>query len=392
MKTFFLPLMYICISISLNAQSLADPLLIAIEGNNTRLKALRLQAESQKLDNKTNIYLQAPEGEFGYLWGNTADHSNRIDIHISQTFDIPTLSGMKGRLSDRQNNSVDWQYRISRMEILLHAKQIVIELSYLNQRKNEMEVRLLHAQLLAQALTKQFESGYANRLDHNKAYLNLAKVQNELSKILLERQFAQAQLIRLNGGHEIDWHETDYPMQHLPDTPDEWMAENFHKDPRLVYSTQEVEISKENIHLQKANRWPVFSVGYASEKVGAEHFQGAIAGIHIPLWENKNQITKAKTIALAAQANQIDLQQQYQSMMVSLFTKVAGLQSIANSYAEAMKTTYNIELLDKALQAGEISVLTYLTELSAFYELNDLVMEAERDFQLALAELLAVEL
>lgn len=154
MKTFFLPLMYICISISLNAQSLADPLLIAIEGNNTRLKALRLQAESQKLDNKTNIYLQAPEGEFGYLWGNTADNSNRIDIHISQTFDIPTLSGMKGRLSDRQNNSVDWQYRISRMEILLHAKQIVIELSYLNQRKDEMEVRLLHAQLVAQALTK----------------------------------------------------------------------------------------------------------------------------------------------------------------------------------------------------------------------------------------------
>ncbi len=79
-------------------------------------------------------------------------------------------------------------------------------------------------------------------------------------------------------------------------------------------------------------------------------------------------------------------------MMVSLFTKVAGLQSIANSYAEAMITTHNIELLDKALQAGEISVLTYLTELSAFYELNDLVMEAERDFQLALAELLAVEL
>jgi len=49
-------------------------------------------------------------------------------------------------------------------------------------------------------------------------------------------------------------------------------------------------------------------------------------------------------------------------------------------------------LLKKALDAGEISLLNYLTELGMYYNMANLTLEAERDYQKAVTELLAVEL
>jgi hypothetical protein len=49
-------------------------------------------------------------------------------------------------------------------------------------------------------------------------------------------------------------------------------------------------------------------------------------------------------------------------------------------------------LLKKALDAGEISLLTYLMEVEYYYDAINKVLEAERDYELAAAELSAVEL
>ncbi len=66
------------------------------------MKALRQSAEAQKLENKTGLYLPNPEVDFGYLGGTPAPIGNRTDINAVQKVDIPTISGMKSRLADKQ--------------------------------------------------------------------------------------------------------------------------------------------------------------------------------------------------------------------------------------------------------------------------------------------------
>ena len=110
-------------SISLNAQNSVTTALKAIEENNKTLKALKETAEAQKLENKTGIYLSNPEVGFNYLWGNPVDMGNRNDFNISQTFDIPTITGMKSKMANERNGLVEWQYKAERMRILLEAKQ-----------------------------------------------------------------------------------------------------------------------------------------------------------------------------------------------------------------------------------------------------------------------------
>ena len=121
MKTIIITILILFTGITLNAQTNINSVLTSIEENNTTLKSLRESADAQKLENRTGIYLDNPEVGFNYLWGNPTDIGNRTDLSVSQTFDIPTITGMKSKIADERNGLVEWQYKAERMNILLET-------------------------------------------------------------------------------------------------------------------------------------------------------------------------------------------------------------------------------------------------------------------------------
>ncbi|MDR1102321.1 MAG: transporter, partial [Tannerella sp.] len=60
-------------------------------------------------------------------------------------------------------------------------------------------------------------------------------------------------------------------------------------------------------------------------------------------------------------------------------------------YRRALDASNHTELLKKALDAGEISLLDYLVETGLYYDAIRRTLETERDFQIAFAELSAVD-
>ena len=104
------------------AQPSISEVLKAIEQNNTTLRAARHSTTAEQLGNATDIFLPDPEVEVGHLWGNPSEVGNRTDLSVTQTFDIPTLLGMKSRVAQQQNDMVQWQFEAERIAILLEAK------------------------------------------------------------------------------------------------------------------------------------------------------------------------------------------------------------------------------------------------------------------------------
>ncbi len=76
----------VSLNISLFAQNNIDSVLSEIERNNTTLSALKEKAEANKLGNKTGIYMQNPEVEFNYLWGNDVVGNRQRSKH-----DLPSV-------------------------------------------------------------------------------------------------------------------------------------------------------------------------------------------------------------------------------------------------------------------------------------------------------------
>jgi len=63
------------------------------------------------------------------------------------------------------------------------------------------------------------------------------------------------------------------------------------------------------------------------------------------------------------------------------------LQKSANDYKSKLEAFNNSELLRKALDKGEISLINYMLELSIYYESVNKLLELERDMNKAIAEL-----
>ena len=384
--------MVLLASISLNAQSSVETALKAIEENNNTLKALKETTKSQKLENKTGIYLSNPEVGFNYLWGNPSTIGNRTDFSISQAFDIPTITGMKNKIADERNSLAEWQYKAERMNILLEAKQYCIELIYFNALKKELDIRLQHAQTIASGYQNRLNSGDANILEYNKAQLSLSATTGEIARIDVERNALLSQLKRLNGGLDIVMDDYQFNQKQLPLNFDDWYLQAEQKNPILAYIKQEVVVSQKQVSLNKAKGLPTFSAGYMSENVVGQRFQGLTMGVSVPLWENKNRVKQAKSAVVAAQARQTDSKQQFYNQLQIQYNRALGLKNTAESYRKSLVMANSTELLKKALDAGEISLLNYMVELGLYYNMVNQTLEAERDYQKALAELSAVGL
>jgi outer membrane protein, heavy metal efflux system len=379
-------------SISLNAQNSVTTALKAIEENNKTLKALKATAEAQKLENKTGIYLSNPEAGFNYLWGNPADMGNRNDFNISQAFDIPTITGMKNKMANERNGLVEWQYKAERMRLLLEAKQYCMELIYFNALKKELEIRLQHAEAIAAGYQNRLNSGDANILEHNKAQLSLSAINGEIARIDVERNTLLSQLKRLNGGMDLIMDGYQFNQEQLPLNFDDWYVQAEQKNPILAYIKQEVVVSQKQVSLNKAMGLPKFSAGYMSEKVVGQKFQGLTVGVSVPLWENKNRVKQANAAVVAAQSRETDSKQQFYNQLQILYNRAFGLKNTAETYRKSLSMANSTVLLKKALDAGEISLLNYMVELGLYYNMVNQTLEAERDYQKALAELSAVGL
>jgi cobalt-zinc-cadmium efflux system outer membrane protein len=392
MRTLIISIMSLIASISLNAQNNVETALKAIEENNNTLKALKVTAEAQKLENKTGIYLANPELGFNYLWGNPADMGNRNDLNIIQTFDIPTIIGMKSKIANERNGLVEWQYKAERMRILLEAKQYCIELIYFNALKKELEIRLQHAQTIAAGYQNRLTSGDANILEYNKAQLSLSAINGEISRIDVERNALLSQLKRLNGGMDVIMDDYQFNQEQLPLNFDDWYLQAEQKNPILAYIKLEVVVSQKQVSLNKAKGLPTFSAGYMSEKVVGQRFQGLTLGVSIPLWENKNRVKQANAAVVAAQSRETDSKQQFYNQLQIQYNRALGLKNTAETYRKSLSMSNSTGLLKKALDAGEISLLNYMVELGLYYNMVNQTLEAERDYQKALTELSAVEL
>lgn len=391
MKSFIHTIALI-VSFAATAQDGYETVLRQIESNNTTLSALREQIESQKIGNRTGIYIPNPEVEFNYLWGNPKAVGKRTDFAVTQSFDFPTAYGHRRNISDLQNANAELIYKSERTNLLLLAKQTCIELVYYNVLVKEYSVRLDNAQRIADTYQIRLDKGDANILEYNKAKLNLTAIQTEMAKTEAERVALLSELRRMNGGKEISLPQDEFSPPMLPANFEEWYSGVETKNPVLQYVKGEAEIGKERVKLNRALSLPKFSTGYMSEKVVGEQFQGVTLGVSIPLWENKNMQRHAQAQVKASEMALEDTKIQFYNRLQSLYLKASVLQQNALKFRQTIAENRNDALLKKALDSGEISLLDYLLEIGYYYDAIVQVLEAERDYELALAELSAVEL
>lgn len=387
-KMFFFVMMTAACCVQ--AQNEVERVLQSVEQHNTTLVALRHETEAAKVGNHTNLNLPNPEVEFGYLWGSPSSIGHRKDVSAVQSFDFATVTGAKRRLARQQDALADWQYKESRMQLLLEAHHLCLDAIYYNAMCKELMQRKQYAEEITSAQQKRLERGDINRIEYNQVKLDLAAVCAELMRCNTERAAVMAELQRLNGGEPLLIEATDYPAVTIANDFEAWYAEAEQKSPALAYVKQQIDVANRELAVRRADGLPTVSLGFMGEYVSGENYQGVKVGMSIPLWANKNRVRQAKAEVEAAKARQTDARQQFYSRLHNLFVQQRGLRQVVQSYQEALRATDNTSLLKKALDAGSISTMDYLLGARMYYDAVNQKMDACRAWQKTVAEMQAV--
>lgn len=370
----------------IKAQETFNEVLRVIAINNTTLKAYRGTANAEKIGNKTGLNPDNPEFEFGYLWGSPTDVGNETDISLKQSFDFPTAYKIKSQLSQEKNRQVDLVYEQQVRTILQQARILCVELTYQTKVNKQLVDRLQQAKKLTDAYQKLFDLGDIDILELNKTKVNFLITEKKLQINEVDIKTLVAELQRLNGGEHITSSILDYPIYSLPINYDIWFESIKEINPSIIKAQQDIVMSKKQEQLTRAMNMPKLSASYSRQDILGTTQQGVLVGISIPLWEGRNTVKHQKAQTIALQIQEEDVKLQFYNSLKNQFDKAYNLSIMLQQFAK-LDISKDQELLNKALDLGQLPIVNYLLELSAYYDIADNYLETERDYQLAVAEL-----
>ena len=227
-----------------------------IELNNTELKALRHQVEALKFKNRSGIYPDNPELEFGHLWSNPDELGIRTDFSVSQSFEFPTVYRHRSKIAHSKNEQAELEYQKKRKAILHEANLLIIDLIYTNAVQDELNRRIEHAGSIAQSVSAEFEVGETTILAFNKAKLNLLHISKEQSCNQINREAIIAELDALNSGVRLEIEASTFLASSIPLSFEDWYKDREMDNPELNWLNVETGIADKELKLSRAMSAP----------------------------------------------------------------------------------------------------------------------------------------
>lgn len=371
------------------AQNSVEVVLASVEKNNPELQALRKRTESEKYGFKAERMVEAPEVGFDYLWGSPADIGTRKDISVTQSIDIATISGTKGKIAKSESELSDMQFNVRRQEILLQAKLLYINIIYCNAVGAELERRLERSEKVEAVYRDMQVRGETDMIEVNKAHLAYLAQRNALARNKMEAEGFSLELQRLNGGEPLEINDLSYVRRDmLPADFDTWYKEVADRSPEIRAARQNVKVNEAVARGIKMSSCPTITAGYMAELVKGSNFRGLTLGLSIPLWSARSKTRQANLSCEASRLEVKDVEASEYSALRSLYEKASGLKDLSDELALSLAVSDEaMSMTEKKFNEGEISLMDSIMELSLYYSVVDESLAASRDYDLALAEL-----
>lgn len=353
---------------------------MAVETNNKELQVLRENLQVQQLENKEGNALPNPEVEFGYQWGVNDGQGDKKDLSVSQELEWATILGKKRSVSSAKNAINQLQYETERRKVMLQTDLLIIDLVYNKIMMDESQKRWTIAQQLEEAYQKMMERGEATSLDYNKARLNFLKETATMQNLLMEREKLESQLKLLNGGNAIEFSSDQYPFEEVIESFDSLWSRVEQTHPRLLMAEQSRQLSQKEYSAARAEMAPNLKLGYAGEWTKEENYQGLSVGLALPLWANRNKVKTMKANQQVVALQNETLKESMQIELKSLYAKMQSQKNLLQQYQSVASDYQGLELSEKAMKAGKITLLEYLMEQNTYLEMVEAYRAVEREY------------
>jgi cobalt-zinc-cadmium efflux system outer membrane protein len=369
-----------------------EELLNDIEQNNTELKGYQSFIESQQLENRSNNNLPDPQLSGYYLPFGDNSTGDYTEYQISQSFEFPTVYAARGKWNESKSQQLESAYANKRQEVLLKAKNTLIELAFLQKQKLIETERKTQSKQVFDQIQKLFDAEQVGILDLNKAKIAWIQEQFVVEHIESESQILLSQLKTLNGGNAIDGISTGILLPIEVGTVESLWQEKVANDPLLQELKTNEASSLQKIRLEKTKVLPNVALGYNYQGVSGSNYSGFYGGVSIPLWSSKNKVKAAEANYEYQQSNTEVITNSLYTQFQETYNRYELMLEKYNEYQTTMGNLNSDQLLFKAYMLGEYSFMDYYVELQFYRNASDKMLQMEKELQMLQAQLLKHQL
>ncbi len=368
-------------------KSIAE-LLNEIEQNNTALKGYQSFIESQQLENKSTNNLPDPHLSGYYLpfGDNTTDAYS--EYQISQSFEFPTVYAARGKWNDLKSEQLQAAYAKKRQEVLLSAKELLIELTFLQRQKVIETERRTQSKHVFDQILELFNKEQVGILDLNKAKIAWIHEQFVVEQIESDIQIQISKLNILNGDKPLDGLSTEIIILTEVENKENLWKEKLSKDPSLQELNINEKASLQKVTLEKNKAFPNVALGYNYQGINGNNYAGFYGGFSIPIWSSKNKVKAAQANYEYEQSNTQLITNSLYAEFQQTYNRYELMRSKFNEYQSTMGNLESEDLLFKAYTLGEFSFMDYYVELQFYRNASDKMLRMEKELQLLQAQLL----
>ncbi len=388
MKAYLIIIALACLATGTRAQSSVAEVLREVEQNNKELQANQQLSDAGKWQARTENNLPDPSVSYTHQYGNKSELGVQGELVASQSFDFPLVYAQRRQWVKAKSSAIDHQYGEVRERVLLQAKEACLDLILLNQQKQLLDIRRQNAEQLSALYEMRLQNGDANILETNKINLELLNAKTEARMNEAARVAKLQELAALNGGIPVAFADTVYSPIDLPLSFDELRLEAMRSNVQLLSLKSEQVAAERQIGVSKAMGLPGLELGYRlNTAAGGERFNGFIVGISVPLFSNRHKVRQAKAENRSARLQLENASFTVENELQTLYNQALSLRASMDEYDRIFHTQNNLALLNKAIQAGQISMIEYFVDVTTYYQSMQNYFKLQNQYQKVMAQL-----
>lgn len=372
--------------------STIEKLLEEIEQNNTELKGYQSYINSQQLENKSTNNLPDPQFSGFYLPFGKKTTGDYTEFQISQSFEYPTVYAARDKWNLSKTEQLESAFAKRRQELLLKAKNILIELAFFQKQRAIESERRTQSKRVFDQIQELFDSEQVGILDLNKAKIAWMQEQFIVEQIDSDIQIEMSKLKTLNGGNPIESISSQIILPTEIGTLENLWNDKLTSDPRFEELKANETASLLKIKLEKSKTLPNMAFGLNYQGVRGSNYSGFYGGISIPLWNSKYKVEAAEANHNYQQSNTQIITSSLQAEFQENYIRYEVMLEKYNEYKTVMGDLNSESLLFEAYKLGEYSFIEYYLELQFYRNASDKMRQMEKELHIQQAQLLKHQL
>lgn len=369
-----------------------DAIVASLLGNDRQLELSQRQMEASVAAlNATNV-LEDPE--IGYEFKDNGAGVRAHELTVSQSFEWLGVYSARNKQIELERAGLQYENEAERNEQRLKLRTLLVDIIAANQTIDRLATAVEGCDKLLATLEADYQRGDVSILDVNKMRIELAdfklkmqEAQSNKEALMAELQSTVVDAEALAATSELPEH---FPLIEMK-TMEQYVGDAKAADPTLLGAKNNALVAKARRSVASRSTLPGFSVGYLYSLEDGDSFNGFTLGVNVPLWraskERKAAAAEETATMFGERVEEIKLEKKIEAT----YNYALNLKETLSQYGKALVVSDNIGLLQRAYEAGTITLTEFVLDVNFFVEADVQYIELQRQYYNALVELTRYE-